>query len=326
MTHAARINSFGGPEVLEWQEVEVGSPAAHEIRIRQTAVGVNYADIYMRSGNHFAPLKFPATLGVEAAGVVEEAGTEVREFARGDRVAYFGALGAYSEARLVPADRVVRIPAWLNDRLAASLMVKGITARYLCRQAYAVTADDVVLVHSAAGGVGSFLAQWCGAIGACVIGTVGSDTKVEVALAHGCRHVIVSTRESVPERVAALTGGAKATVVFDPVGGENTLLSLDCLRPRGTLVAFGRTAGYPHAIVPFEHLMLKGSLQITMTQLSDFAGNRTDIGTALQDLLGAIERGQIRPVIGQDYALRDVAQAHRDLEARRTTGAVVLRV
>jgi len=324
MTHAARISRFGGPEVLEWSPVEVAVPAAHEVRIRQRAIGVNYADVYMRSGNHPAPLKFPVTLGVEAAGVVQEVGTGITDLAPGDRVAYFGALGAYAEERLVPAERLLRIPASLDEPTAAATLLKGMVARYLCREAYAVRPDDTVLIHAAAGGVGSLLAQWCAALGASVIGTVGSEAKRQAALDNGCRHVIIAGHESLAARVAALTGGRKASVVFDALGGNTTLESLDCLRPRGWLVVFGRTADYPRPVVPFEHLMQKGSLILTMTQISDFVGSRTSLEAAWRELVAAIEQGQLRPLIGQQYALRDVAQAHRDLEARRTTGSTVL--
>jgi len=324
MTHAARISRFGDPDVFEWTEIDVGAPGAREVRLRHSAIGLNYADVYMRSGNHSAPLKFPAILGVEAAGTVEEVGSAVSEFARGDRVAYFGALGAYAQVRLVPAERLLKLPAALDERMAAAILLKGITARYLCRQAYPVQSSDIVLIHAAAGGVGSLLAQWCAALGASVIGTVGSEAKRDAASANGCRHVIVTTREPLAERVAALTAGAKASVVFDPLGGDATLVSLDCLRPRGWLVMFGRTAGYPRPIAPFEHLMQKGSLIATMTQLSDFAGTRSSLEEGLRNLVTALEQGHLRPLIGQQYPLQQVAQAHRDLEARRTVGSTLL--
>ncbi len=324
MTHAACISRFGGPEVLQWSPTEVAAPAAHEVRIRQRAIGVNYADVYMRSGNHPAPLKFPATLGVEAAGVVEQVGSGVTGFAPGDRVAYFGALGAYAEERLVAAERLLKLPASLDERTAAATLLKGMVARYLCREAYAVRPDDTVLIHAAAGGVGSLLTQWCAALGATVIGTVGSEAKRQAAADNGCRHVIVNGVESLATRGAALTAGRKASVVFDPLGGNTTLESLDCLRPRGWLLIFGRTADYPRPIVPFEHLMQKGSLIVTMTQISDFVGSRASLEAALRDLAAAIEQGHLRPLIGQQYALRDVALAHRDLEARRTIGSTVL--
>lgn len=324
MAHAVRIRGFGGPEAFEWTPIEVGAPAAHEVRIGQRAIGVNQVDLYMRAGNHPARFPFPATLGLEAAGVVEEVGSEVKGFGRGDRVAYFGVLGAYSDVRLVSAERLLRIPASLDDRAIAGSTVKGITARYLCREAYRVGSDDIVLIHAAAGGVGSILAQWCASVGATVIGTVGHPDKAKFAASHGCHHVINSGQESLKDRVAEISGGQKASVVFDALGGEFTLAALDCLRPRGTLVIFGRAAGYPQPIVPFQHLMQRGSLKVTMTQLADFAGTRNDIEAAWGELCTAIESGVIGPMVCQEYPLANVAQAHRDMEARRTVGSTVL--
>jgi NADPH:quinone reductase len=324
MKHAISMQQFGGPEVLQWTAVDEPHPGPLEARIRQEAVGVNFADVYMRTGNHPAKLKFPAILGVEGAGVIEEVGSEVSGFAVGDRVAYFGFLGAYSEARSVPMDKLIKLPPTMSLPVAAAILVKGITARYLCRQAFPVTSGDVVLIHAAAGGIGTLLSQWSAALGATVIGTVGSEQKIDFARANGCHHVIVSTQEDLAGRVSAFTKGAKASVVFDALGGDATLQSLDCLRPRGTLVIFGRTAGFPRAIVPFEHLMQKGSLKVTMTQLLDFAGTRTDIDAAVSDLFSCVEAGRLHPAIGQTYALRDAQQAHRDLEGRKTIGSIVL--
>jgi NADPH2:quinone reductase len=314
----------GGPETLKWEPIDVASPGPREVLIRQEAVGVNFADIYMRSGNHPAPLKLPAILGVEGAGAIEQVGAEVSDFGVGDRVAYFGVLGAYAEARVVPADRLIRLPTSVTAATAVAILTKGITARYLCRQAYPVGPDDVVLVHAAAGGVGSILAQLSAAQGATVIGTVGSDRKADAAGRNGCQDVIVLDREPLAPRLAVLTEGRKATVVFDSMGGDYTLASLDCLRPRGTLVSYGRTTGYPHAITPFQDLMQKGSLKFTMTQLVDFVRDRADIDEAAGDLFAAVQKGALIPAIGQSYPLRDAAQAHRDLEGRKTVGSVVL--
>jgi NADPH2:quinone reductase len=324
VTHAILIRQVGGPETLKWEEIEVAPPGPREVLIRHQAVGVNFADVYMRSGNHPAPLKFPAILGVEGAGTIEQAGAEVRDFAVGDRVAYFGVLGAYAETRIVPAERLIRLPPLVTTATAAAILTKGITARYLCRQAYPVGPGDVVLVHAAAGGVGTILAQLSAAQGAEVIGTVGSDRKVDAARRNGCRDVIILEREQLAPRLFAITDGRKATVVFDSMGGDYTLASLDCLRPRGTLVTYGRTTGYPHAITPFQDLMQKGSLKVTMTQLVDFVRDRADIDEAAADLFAAVEKGQLVAAIGQSYPLRDAAQAHRDLEARKTVGSVVL--
>ena len=326
MTHAISMQQVGGPEVLQWTAIDDPSPGPLEVRVRQEAVGVNFADIYMRTGNHPAKLKFPAILGVAGAGVIERVGSDVSGFAAGDQVAYFGVLGAYTEARCVPADKLIKLPPTISSPVAAATLVKGITARYLCRQAYAVAPGDVVLIHAAAGGIGTLLSQWSAALGATVIGTVGSEQKVDFARANGCHHVVVSTQEDLASRVSAITKGEKASVVFDALGGDATLQSLDCLRPRGTLVIFGRTAGFPRPIVPFEHLMQKGSLKVTMTQLLDFARTRSDIDAAVSDLFSAIEGGSLRPAIGQTYALRDTQQAHRDLESRKTIGSIVLAV
>jgi NADPH:quinone reductase len=323
MTHAVCIQQFGGPETLQWAAVEVGTPGPRDARIRQTVVGVNFADVYMRSGNHPAAIKFPAILGIEGAGIVEAIGSEVHEVAVGDRIAYFGALGAYSEIRLVPADRLIKLPPSVEDRVAAAMLAKGVTAQYLCRQVFQVKAADVVLVHAAAGGVGLILSQWSAALGATVIGTVGSDEKAEIAKANGCTHTIVSTREDFVSRVTAITEGQKATVVFDSLGGSTTVASLDCLRARGTLVIFGRTTGYPAPINPIE-LMHKGSLIVTMTQLANFAKSRQDIEAGVRDLFAMLDSGRLKPHIGQQYALRNAAQAHRDLESRKTIGSTVL--
>jgi len=255
---------------------------------------------------------------------VEQVGSEVSDFRAGDRVAYFGVLGAYSEARVLAADRLLRLPSTIDDAIAAATLLKGITARYLCRQAYPVTSNDVVLIHAAAGGVGTLLAQWSVSLGARVIGTVGSDQKVDVARANGCHDVIVLAREELAARVSAITGGHKASVVFDPLGSDTTLRSLDCLRPRGTLVIFGRTAGFPCPIVPFEHLMQKGSLKVTMTQIIDFVSTRAEIQDAVDELFAAITAGRLKPFIGATYPLRDAQQSHRDLEGRKTCGSVLL--
>lgn len=323
MTHAVCIQQFGGPEVLQWAAVEVGTPGARDARIRQTVVGLNFTDVYMRTGNHRATIKFPAILGIEGAGIVEDIGSDVHEVSAGDRVAYFGVLGAYAETRLVPADRLIKLPPTIDDRVAAAMLTKGVTAQYLCRQVFPVKAGDVVLIHAAAGGVGLILSQWAAALGAIVIGTVGSDEKAEIARANGCRHAIVSTREDFVSRLMAITEGQKASVVYDSLGGNTTVPSLDCLRPRGTLVIFGRTTGFPTPINPAD-LMHKGSLIVTMTQLPNFATTRQAIEAGVHDLFAMLDRGRMKPNIGQEYALRNVAQAHRDLEGRKTIGFTVL--
>jgi NADPH2:quinone reductase len=325
MTYAVRIEEFGGPEVLRWSAVEAGAPGPHEVLLRQTVVGVNYADVYMRSGNHPAVKGFPATLGMEAAGVVAALGREVHELAVGDRVAYFGLLGAYAETRIVPADHLIKLPSGVDDRVAAAIMVKGTTARYLCKEAYPIKEGDIAVVHAAVGGVGMILCQWAASMGATVIGTVGSEKKVDVALQNGCRHVIVTSSEDFVERVSKITEGRKADVVYDALGAETSVRSLDCLRPRGTLVCFGRTVGWPHAIEP-SSLMLKGSLILMMTQVTDFMNTPAQKAHALADLFAAVSSGTVRANIGQQYSLVDAGQAHRDLQDRKTTGAIVLLV
>jgi NADPH:quinone reductase len=305
--------------------MEVGTAGPRDARIRQIAVGLNYADVYMRTGSHTAAINFPAILGIEGAGVVEHIGADVDEVAVGDRVAYFGVLGAYAEARLVPAERLIKLPPTIEDRTAAALLAKGVTAQYLCRQVYPVKAGDTVVVHAAAGGVGLLLSQWAAALGATVIGTVGSDQKAQIARANGCRYVIVSGREDVVAQVAAVTDGQKASVVFDSLGGPTTAMSLDCLRPRGTLVVFGRTTGFPAPITPAD-LMYKGSLIVTMTQLGSFTRTPAETAGRLEELFAAVARGILKPNIHQQYALRDAAQAHRDLEGRKTIGSTVLTV
>lgn len=323
MSHAVQIHQHGGPEVLRWAAVELAAPARNEVRIRQTAIGLNFADVYMRSGNHPLVLPFPATLGAEAAGIVESLGADVRDFAVGDRVAYFSVVGSYTEARNIPADRLLRLPAEIADKTAAAIMLKGVTAQYLCRRVYPVSRGEVVLIHAAAGGVGLILSQWAASLGAIVIGTVGSDEKASIARANGCAHTIIYTTEDFVARVHEITGGRKCDVVFDALGKDTATKSLDCLRPRGTLVCFGRTTGWPTAIEP-SALMLKGSLVFTMTQIRDFATTREDIDAATRDLFAAVIQGSIKPVIHQQYALKDAEQAHRDLESRKTIGSSVL--
>jgi NADPH2:quinone reductase len=326
MDYAARIRGVGSPDVFEWVPIDVGAPAAHEVLIGQHAIGVNPVDLYMRSGNHPAKLEFPATLGFEAAGVVEALGEGVTEFAPGDRVAYFGVLGAYAEARRVPVERLFKLPAHMAHGVAAACLIRGITARYLCREAYRVDGTDIVLVNGAAGGIGSFLTQWCAALGATVIGVVGHANKAEFAASRGCRHVIVTDAAGLKDRFDAIGGPLKASVAFDALGAQWTRAALDCLRPRGTLVVFGRAAGYPQAVTPFEHLMLKGSLRLMMTQLADFVASREERDLAWSEVCGVIASGKVRPTIGQQYSLADVRKAHEDMEARRTVGSTILRV
>ena len=322
MTHAIRIHEHGGPEVMKWETVEVGAPGEKEVRIRHTAVGLNFIDTYHRTGLYKIPL--PSVIGREAAGVVESVGAGVADLKIGDRVAYGAApIGAYAEARLVPADRLVKIPDSVTDQQAASIMLKGMTAQYLLRRTYAVKAGDTILFHAAAGGVGLILCQWAKHLGANVIGTVGSAEKGELAKAHGCDHIINYRTEDFVARVAEITGGKKCAVVYDGVGKDTFLKSLDCIRPRGTMALFGNASG---KVEPFDLGMLaaKGSLYVTRPTLDTHVATREDLVATAADLFDVVGRGIVKVEINQTYALKDAEQAHRDLEARKTTGSTVL--
>lgn len=324
MPHAIRFHRTGGPEVLRWEEVQVGEPGPGEVRLRQTAVGLNFVDTYLRKGLYPVPL--PSGLGGEGAGVVEKTGPGVTELAPGDRVAYGNAPpGAYADVRLIPADRLVKIPDGIDDRTAAALMLKGLTVQYLVRQTYQVKRGDTILLHAAAGGVGLILSQWASHLGATVIGTVGSDEKATLAKANGCEHVIVYTREDFVQRVLEITGGRKVPVVYDSVGRETFLKSLDCLAPLGLAVLFGQSSG---PVEPFNLGLLatKGSLYVTRPTLGTYAAERTRLLTMARELFEVVQSGAVRISIHQTYPLRDAARAHTDLEARRTTGSTVLTI
>nr|MDA8107349.1 quinone oxidoreductase [Betaproteobacteria bacterium] len=303
-------------------EVSVGEPGAGEVRLRHTAIGVNFIDTYQRSGLY--PLSLPSGAGNEGAGVVEAVGSGVTGLKPGDRVAYTGgAPGSYAEVRLYPADRVVKIPSGISDEQAASIMLKGMTAQYLIHRTYAVKPGDTVLFHAAAGGVGLIACQWLKALGATVIGTVGSDQKAALAKAHGCDHTIVYTRENFVERVKQITGGKGVPVVYDSVGKSTWEGSLDCLRPRGLMVSFGNASG---AVAPFAIGVLaqKGSLYLTRPTLVTYIAARADLEATSQSLFDVVKSGKVRIEITARYKLADAAQAHRDLEGRKTTGCLVL--
>ena len=324
MTYAIRIHKTGGPEVLSWEAVTVGKPRRGEVRLRHTAVGLNFIDIYHRSGLY--PVQLPVVLGLEAAGVVEEVGPDTIEFKPGDRVAYASApLGAYAEERLIPADRLLKLPGSISDQQAAAMMLKGITAQFLVCRTFPVKAGDTILIHAAAGGVGLIVCQWAAALGATVIGTVGSEEKAAVAQAHGCAHPIVYTREDFVQRVQEITDGRKADVVYDSVGRETFMKSLDCLRPLGMMVTFGQSSG---PVPPFDLGLLsaKGSLFLTRPSIGTYTATRQDLVTSVSDLFRMVESGEVKVPIGQTYPLREAACAHRDLEARKTTSATVLTV
>jgi len=321
MPHAIRIHETGGPEKMVWDEVSVADPGPGEVRVRNTAVGLNYIDTYHRSGLY--PIPLPAVLGMEGAGVVEAVGPKVKEFKKGDRVAYASPLGAYAEVLLRPADRLVKVPAGIDDQIAAAIMLKGMTAWYLARRTYAVKKGDTILVHAAAGGVGQILSQWAKHLGATVIGTVGSDDKVETAKKVGCKHVIVTSKANFVDRVKEVTRGAGVPVVYDGVGKATFLPSLDCLRPLGLMVSFGNASGAVEAFNPVI-LSQKGSLFLTRPTLFTYTAKREDLLQAAKELFDVVKKKVVKISVNQTYPLREAAQAHRDLEARKTTGSTVL--
>ena len=322
MTNAIRIHEHGGPDVMKWEAIEVGNPGEKEMRVRHTAVGLNYIDTYHRTGLYKIPL--PSVIGREGAGVVEAIGAAVTEFKVGDRVAYASApIGSYAEARLIAADRVVKIPDSVTDQQAASIMLKGMTAQYLIRRTHAVKPGDTILFHAAAGGVGLILCQWAKHLGATVIGTVGSEEKATLAKANGCDHVINYRNEDFVARVAEITAEKKCAVVYDGVGKDTFLKSLDCVRPRGLVALFGNASG---KVDPLDLgvLAAKGSLFVTRPTLDTHVATREDLVATANDLFDVVGRGIVKIEINQTYALKDAAQAHRDLEARKTTGSTVL--
>jgi len=320
-THAIRVLGFGGPEVLQWEAVELPGPAPGEVTIRQTAVGLNFIDTYHRSGLY--PLALPAGIGTEAAGVVEVLGAGVGGIAVGDRVAYAGLPpGAYAERRNWPAERLVTLPDTISDEVAASAMLKGLTAWYLLRRSYRVQPGDTLLLHAAAGGTGTLLSQWAAALGATVIGVVGSPAKADLARAQGCAETVLADDPDFVRKVRDLSGGGVA-VVYDSVGRDTFFKSLDCLRKHGTMVSFGNASGPVEPFSPME-LAKRGSLHLTRPSLFDFIATRADLEAGTGELFSLIARGAVRIAIGQSYPLRDAARAHQDLEGRRTTGATVL--
>ncbi len=322
MTHAIRFAQTGGPEVLRWETVAVDAPGPGEVRLRHGAIGVNFIDVYHRSGLY--PVSLPSGLGLEAAGVVEAVGSGVSEFKPGDRVAYASPpLGAYAEARLMPAERVVELPDGISERVAAAIMLKGLTAHYLLFRTYPVKRGDVILLHAAAGGVGSLLSQWAESLGATVIGTVGSADKAERARRQGCAHVINYREEDFAKRVRELTDGRGVDVVYDAVGAATFTGSLDSLKPLGMLVSFGNASG---KVPPFEPALLsaKGSLFFTRPTLMDYTARRADLLAGARVLFDAVLNGTLKIEPGRTYPLRDAAAAHRELEARETMGSQLL--
>jgi NADPH2:quinone reductase len=324
MTHAIRFHKTGGPEVLVWEEVQVGKPGPGEARIRHTAVGLNFVDIYNRSGLY--PGQLPSGLGGEGAGVVEEVGAGVTAVKPGDRVAYGAApIGAYSEARLIPADRLLKLPDSIDDKTAAAMMLKGLTVQYLIRQTYRVKSGDTILLHAAAGGVGLILSQWAKHLGATVIGTVGSDDKAKLAKAHGCAQTIVYTKEDFVKRVDEITGGKKVPVVYDSVGKDTFLKSLDCLAPLGVVALFGQSSG---AVDPLNLGLLaqRGSLYVTRPTLNTYAAKHEALVAMAKELFEVVQSGAVKIEVHQTYPLKDAAKAHADLADRKTTGSTVFLV
>jgi NADPH:quinone reductase len=322
MPIAIRFHTHGGPEVLRIEELDPGKPGPNEVQVRHTAIGVNYIDVYDRTGLY--PSALPSGLGREAAGVVTALGRGVRGVKVGERVAYVHSVsGAYSELRNVPVERIVKVPRGISDEEAAALMLKGLTAHFLIRRTYKVSRGDTILVHAAAGGVGLILSQWARALGAKVIGVVGSEAKAELARKHGCKHVLISGRDELVAGVKALTRGAGVPVVYDAVGKDTFFDSLDCLRRLGMMVTFGNASGPPPPISPFE-LTKRGSLFLTRPTLFNYIATRDELAAGARELFAVVRARKVRAMIGQRYALREAAEAHRDLEGRRTTGSSVL--
>lgn len=323
MTHAIRVHAPGGPEAMQWEAVEIGEPGPGQARLRQHAVGLNYIDVYHRTGLY--PLPTPFIPGVEGAGTVEAVGEGVETLAVGDRVAYAGPIGGYAEARLIDADRLVRLPDGIDFDQAAAMMLQGMTADMLLRSVVRIEAGDTILVHAAAGGVGLILCQWAAALGATVIGTVSTEAKAELARAHGCHHAILYTNQDFVAEVDRITGGAKVRVVYDSVGKDTFLRSFDCLAPRGMMVSFGQASG---AIEPFPPALLaqKGSLFLTRPTLFNYIADPAELQASAGELFEMVGSGQVRIEVGQRFALADAAGAHRALEGRSTTGSTVLTV
>ena len=321
MPKAIRFHETGGPAVLRLEDIAVGEPGAGEARVRHTAIGVNFIDVYHRSGLY--PLPLPSGVGVDAAGVVEAVGAGVTHVRPGDRVGYVASAGTYAEERVVPADRLVKLPADVPDRIAAAMMLKGLTVRTLVRRTYRVQAGDPVLVHAAAGGVGLLMTQWLKALGATVIATVGSDEKAKIVRAHGADHAIVYTREDFPRRVREITGGAGVAVAYDSVGKATFEGSLDSLRPLGLMVSFGNASG-PPPLLDVGVLGRKGSLFLTRPTIFSYIAKREDLEEAAAELFEVVRSGKVKVEVSRTWPLAQAAEAHRALEGRQTTGSLVL--
>nr|VFK43020.1 MAG: NADPH2:quinone reductase [Candidatus Kentron sp. TC] len=327
MPKAIRIYKTGGPEALRWEDLSVGNPGPKQARVRHTAIGLNFIDIYHRAGLY--PLELPFTPGMEAAGIVEamgdEASSEIPDIKVGDRVAYATSpVGAYSEVRLIDADRLTPIPEGIDDRTAAAALLKGMTARYLLRQTYRVRAGDAILIHAAAGGVGLIVSQWAAHLGALVIGTVGSKKKADLATAHGCQHTIRYDQQDFVARVKEITEGKGVHVVYDSIGKETFMGSLDCLRPRGMMVSFGQSSGNPPSPLDIAELTARGSLFLTRPTLANYTHAREELLAAAAETFDVVKNGIARVNIDREFPLRAAADAHIALESRKTIGSTVL--
>jgi NADPH2:quinone reductase len=323
MPNAIRIHKVGGPDVLQWEEAEVGEPGPGQVKLRQEAVGLNFIDVYHRTGLYPQPLPF--TPGTEGAGVVDAVGEGVANVKKGDRVAYAGPIGGYAEERLIDADRVVKLPKDISTEQAAAMMLQGMTAQMLLRSVFPVAKCDTILVHAAAGGVGLIMCQWAAALGATVIGTVGTEEKAELAKAHGCAHPIVHSKQDFVAEVNRITDGEKLPVVYDSIGRDTFMRSLDCLKVRGLMVSFGNASG---PVEPFSPLVLsqKGSLYLTRPTLFHYVASREQLENSARELFEVVAKGKVKIEVQQRFALKDAAEAHRQLQARKTTGSTILTV
>jgi len=323
MTYAMMINKTGTPDVLSWEKFDPGTPGPGDVRVTHEAIGLNFIDVYHRTGMY--PLPFlPAVLGLEGAGVVDLVGKDVTEFVKGDRVGYAGVpVGAYSEIRCIPAHRLIKLPDAISTRSAASMMLQGMTASYLLTSCFKVKPENTILIHAASGGVGSIMCQWANHIGATTIGTVGSKEKAEIAKKNGCKHTVLYQDEDFAEAVQKITKGQGVDVVYDSVGQATFMQSLDCLRPRGVMVSFGQSSGHVEPI-NISLLGTKGSLFLTRPSVMQYTAERADLVTHAKNLFDVVTSGVVKINIMQEYALRDAAQAHKDLEARKTMGSTVL--
>ena len=321
-SNAIRIHEYGGPDVLQWEEVDVPVPAEGQVQIRHTAIGLNFIDVYHRTGLY--PTELPTGLGSEAAGVIKAVGADVTDFATGDRVVYTGRPNdAYSERRNFDATEIIPIPDFLTDEIAAAVLLKGLTAWYLLRHSYRIQKADTILLYAAAGGVGSIASQWAKQLGATVIGIVSTDAKAELATSQGCDHIVMADDTDIPGAVKKISGGEGVSAVYDSVGKDTFITSLDCLRPHGTMVSFGNSSGAVEAFAPAE-LAKRGSLYVTRPILAHFVATREKLLHAANELFEFVKDADPGVRIGQSYALKDAAQAHRDLEARKTTGSTIL--